>query len=96
MNSDIFTYFSFFYFNLYAHIGDISQEFKHAGITHVYKKKEESNRNNHRLFSILPSLSKVYEKEICKQLHNYFDKTLYQTNVDFAKDIVLSIACWQF
>ena len=45
-------------------------------ITSAHKKKEKIDKTNDRPVSILPNLSKIYEKLIYNQLYDYFDKIL--------------------
>ena len=62
-------------------IAEFPQVFKHANIIHVHKKKEKSDKNNYRPISILPNVSKIDKKLICRD------------NLEFAKDIILNIVC---
>ena len=45
-------------------------------ITPAFKKGDKHDKLNHRPVSILPILSKVYEKFIYKQIENYMQNTL--------------------
>ena len=47
--------------------------FKFANVTHVFKNGDRNQKDNHRPISILPIISKIFEKLICRQLSNYFD-----------------------
>ena len=47
--------------------------FKFADITPVHKKGSRFEKNNYRPVSILPVLSKVFEKCLYKQISSYFD-----------------------
>ena len=49
---------------------------KFVNVTHVFKRGSKNQKDNHRLISILPIVSKVFEKLIYRQLSNYFDNTL--------------------
>ena len=40
---------------------------KHFDVVPVHKKKEETDKVNHRPVSILPNLSKIYEKLMYQQ-----------------------------
>ena len=64
MNSDVFANFICLHFNYCINIGKFLQEFKNADVISVDKKKEKSDKTNYRPVSILPNLSKIYEKLI--------------------------------
>ena len=85
MNSDIFANFICLHFNYCIDIGEFPQEFKNADIIPVHKKKEKSDKTNYRPVSILPNLSKIYEKLIYNQLYDYFDKILLLSQCEFRK-----------
>ena len=49
-----------------------------AEVIPIYKKGNEKQLTNHRPISLLPSISKVFEKTLFKQIHSYFkSKNLY-------------------
>ena len=85
MNPDIFSNFICLHFNFSIDIGEFPQEFKNVNTIPVHKKKEKSDKTNHRPHSILPNLSKNYEKQICNQLHDYFGKILLPSQCGFRK-----------
>ena len=64
MNADIFANFICLHFNYCIDIGEFPQEFKNAEIIPVHKKKEKSDKTNCRPVSLLPNLSRIYEKLI--------------------------------
>ena len=45
-------------------------------MTPLYKKSDPEDKANYRPISVLPSLSKVYEKTLYKQLNSFFDTKL--------------------
>ena len=47
--------------------------FKFANVTPVFKKGNRNQKDNYRPISILPIISKIFEKLICRQLSNHFD-----------------------
>ena len=49
---------------------------KLANITSGFKKDDRTDKNNYRPISILPNLSKIFEKCIYNQLSVFFDKVL--------------------
>ena len=50
--------------------------FKFANVTLVFKLGSRNQKDNYRPISIIPIMSKVFEKHICRQLSNYFDNIL--------------------
>ena len=73
------------HFNYCIDTGEFRREFKNADIIPVHKKKEKSVKTNYRPVSILPNLSKTYEKLIYNQLYYYFDKILLPSQCGFRK-----------
>ena len=59
--------------------------FKFADITSVYKKGSRFEKNNYRPVNILPVLSKVFEKCLCKQISSYFDDIFSKYQCGFRK-----------
>ena len=47
-------------------------KWKESNITPVFKKDSEANKSNYRPVSILPSISKIFERVMYNQLYNYF------------------------
>ena len=69
---------------------DISVEVmcKLANVTPVFKKDARILKNNYRPVSILPILSKLFERLISKQLSEYFESILSKFQCDFRKGYV--------
>ena len=53
-------------------------------------KKDKSDKTNYRSVSILPSISKIYDKIIYNQFMNAFMMNFFLVNMDFVRDIVLN------
>ena len=49
---------------------------KLADITPTHKKDDTTNKKNYRPVSILPSVSKIYERNMFDQISGYIDKYL--------------------
>ena len=47
---------------------------KYAEITPAHKKDDNTKKDNYRPISILPSISKVFERSICDQTSLYTDR----------------------
>jgi retron-type reverse transcriptase len=52
-------------------------QLKIARISPIYKKDDPLIKSNYRPVSILPVLSKVFERAICEQLETYFDSIFH-------------------
>ena len=51
--------------------GNFPDNLKLADTTPVFKKKDPLNKENYRLVSVLPSISKIFEKLMQKQINDY-------------------------
>ena len=47
-----------------------------ADVITIFKRDDPFEKANYRLISLLPSLSKIYEKLIYQQLNAYFENKL--------------------
>ena len=59
--------------------------FKFANVTPVFKQGSRNQKDNYRPISILPIISKIFEKLICRQLSNHFDNILSKFQCGFRK-----------
>ena len=66
-------------------------ELKMADVIPVFKKDDPFEKANYRPISLLPSLSKVYEKLIYQQLSTFFENKLSPLYVVSVQGIVLSM-----
>ena len=48
-------------------------EWKNAKVTPIHKSGAKDDPDNYRPISVLPILSKIAERAVCKQLQNYLD-----------------------
>ena len=71
-NSEIFSYIWCHNVNNCLFSKVFPSSLKKADITPVYKKDEKFLKNNYRPVSILPSVSKIYERCIYDQINDYF------------------------
>ena len=85
-NVDIFTEYLFHEFekSLFEKF-EYTSLFKFADITPVHKKGSRFEKNNYRPVSILPVLSKVFEKCLYKQISSYFDNIFSKYQCGFSK-----------
>ena len=65
--------------------GFFPDSLKRANITPVHKKNDPLDKENYRPVSILPLLSKVYERAIFNQLSEYMQKFLNKILCGFCK-----------
>ena len=60
-------------------------ELKQADIKPIYKKESRNEKENYRPVSILPNLSKIFERCMYDQLKDHFDKLLSKYQCGFRK-----------
>ena len=68
--------------------GIFPDKLKIAKVIPLYKKDDETIFDNYRPISLLPTISKVFEKVIFKQLFNYFttNKLFFSSQYGFRSD----------
>ena len=71
--------------------GEFPCVLKHTDDIPVHKKETKSDKANYRPVSILPNLSKIYEKLIIHSCMNISTRFFHQNNVGFEKGIALNI-----
>ena len=59
--------------------------FKFANIAPAFKQGSRNQKDNYRPISILPLISKIFEKLICSQLSNHFDNILSKFQCGFKR-----------
>ena len=86
MNVDIFS--ELIYFEVYKTIEFSTFPFcmKLADVTPVYKKGNRSVKDNYRPVSILPNISKAFERCLYNQMSPYFDNILSKYQCGFRKN----------
>ena len=84
-NSDIFTDALYSEFNRSLETSVFPPSMKLANVTPVHKKGNRSEEDNFWPASILPNLSKVYERCIYNQIAKFFDKILSKHQCGFRK-----------
>ena len=71
-NSEIFSYILYHNFNNSLFSKVFPNSLKKTNITPIFKKDEKFLKNNYRSVSILPNVSKIYERCIYDQINDYF------------------------
>ena len=83
-NSEIFSYiYHNFNNSLFSKV--FPSSLKKADITPIYKKDEKCLKDNYRPVSILPSVSKIYERCIHGQINDYFQPLFSKLQCGFRK-----------
>ena len=72
-------------FNFYIDNNTFPNGLKKADIKPVYKKDDLFDKTNYRSISILPVLSKPFERCLYDQIYEYFDTVLSKVQCDFRK-----------
>ena len=84
-NSDIFTEAIHKELNRGLEVGNFPCTMKLANVTPVYKKGNRSEKGNYRPVSILPNISKVFERCIYKQISQFFEGMISKYQCGFRK-----------
>ena len=72
-------------FNEMIETGRFPDELKEAYVTPIHKKSSKTKKKNYRPISILPALSKVFERLLHKQISNHFDNIFSDNQCGFRK-----------
>ena len=84
-NSDIFSNFISESINNSIKSSIFPSCLKHADVTPLHKKCNKSLKENYRPVSILPILSKVFERSMFKQMSSFFDDIFSKHHYGFRK-----------
>ena len=84
-NSDIFGDFTYQNFNHAVDTDIFPNVLKNANVSPVFKKESRTCETNYRPVSILPNISKIYERCMYKQMSIFFDEILSQYQCGFRK-----------
>ena len=100
-NKDIISPFITEIYNACSHNSNFPNSLKLADVTPAYKKDDRTSKDNYRPVSILPSISKIFEKNLFDQISSYIDKFLSPFLCGFRKGystqhcLALMIDRWQ-
>ena len=75
-NHDIFTTKIHFYINYSITSGEFPSLLKLADITPAHKKDDRCYKSNYRPVSLLPAMSKIFERILYNQINEYIDSKL--------------------
>ena len=84
-NADIFTNILVSNFNDSIEKSNFPSILKNATITPVFKKGDRDSKDNCIPISILPNISKIFERRIFRQLSNFVDQFLSKYQYGFRK-----------
>ena len=65
--------------------GEFPNKLKFLEVSPIFKKGDKTDKSNYRAVSILPIVSKIYERLLYNQLYNYFEKKLSIFQCGFRK-----------
>ena len=65
--------------------GTFPDELKMADIVPVLKKKDQNEKTNYRTINLLPLISKLFEKVLYQQIHDFANKILSSKLCGFRK-----------
>ena len=83
-NADSFADYIYLQFNEAVDSSKFADFFK-SDISAAFKQGSRNKKENYRPISILPLISKIFEKIICRQLSNHFDNILSKFQCGFRK-----------
>ena len=84
-NVDIISHFLYHNFNNSLSCSTFPTGMKYADVTPIHKKDDKTDKTNYRPISILPNLSKVYERLMYNQISPYFDSVFSKFQCGFRK-----------
>ena len=84
--------------NQSLYTGIFPENLKLAKVLPLFKKGDNQLFNNYRPISLLPSISKVFERVVFNQLYSYFDENglFYRSQYGFRKGHSTQFACVEF
>ena len=82
-NEDVISYFLYHNFN--NSCATFPTSMKYADVIPIHKKDDKTDKENYRPISILPNLSKVYERLMYNQIYPYFDTLFSKFQCGFRK-----------
>ena len=87
-NANFFTDYIYLKFNEAVDSSKFADFFKSVDIADAFKQGSRNKKENFRPISIVPAISKNFEKIICRQLSNHFDNILSKFRCGFRKGYI--------
>ena len=94
-NADLFSAYICDFLNETIRSGKFPSILKNGDITAVFKKGYKGSKENYRPVSILPIISKLFEKMIGKQRTHFMDPLLSNISLGFEEVLGHKIVYWQ-
>ena len=85
-NNDVVSFHVFHNFNNALSSCSIPTALKYAAVRPAFKKDDETDKETYRPISIIPNLSKVYERLMYHQMYPCFDQVFSKLQCGFRKD----------
>ena len=84
-NRDLIAYFILHNFNNALSCSEYLASLEYADITPIFKKDDKTDKTNYRPISILPNLSKIYERFMQNQMYPYLNQIFSKYQCGFRK-----------
>ena len=84
-NKDVVSFYVFHNFNNALSSCSFPTSLKYADVRRAFKKDDKTDKENYRPISILPNLSKVYERLMYDQMYPFFDQIFSKLQCGFRK-----------
>ena len=84
-NKEVISFYVFHNFNNALSSCSFPTALKHADVRPAFKKDDKTDKENCRPISILPNLSKVYERLMYDQMYPFFDQIFSKLQCGFRK-----------
>ena len=84
-NVEIISHFLYHSFNNSLSCSTFPTGMKYGDVTPIHKKDDKTDKTNYHPISILPNLSKVYERLMYNQISPYFDSVFSKFQCGFRK-----------
>ena len=84
-NKDVTSFYVFHNFNNGLSSCSFPTSLKYADVRRAFKKDDKTDKENYRPISILPNLSKVYERLMYAQIYHFFDQSFSKLQCGFRK-----------
>ena len=84
-NRHLIAYFILHNFNNTLSCSEYPASLKYADITPIFKKDDKTDKTNYRPISILPNLSKIYERFMQNQMYPYLNQIFSKYQCGFRK-----------
>ena len=102
-NKDVISFYVFHNFNNALSSCSFPTALKYADVRPAFKKDDKTDKENYRPISILPNLSKVYERLMYDQMYPFFDQIFSKLQCGFRKGfsaeqclIHMIEKCWKY